>query len=394
MRAQHVSLTLTLVFVLACGDDDTPDVDASTVDAGESGPTRLAAVRDIAGNVLLPTYEDFAGAAADLETATVAWADSGSETDLEAARNAWFEAMRIWQQAELMLVGPAGAMDLVAGGEDLRDAIYSWPIVNRCRVDQELVGGAYVDVDTFANENVNVLGLDALEALLFVEGDENGCAPNSSINTSGAWTEIVPELATRRAAYAATAATLVRRDADALVAVWDTDFMTVITTAGEGSELYASAQEALNGISDALFYLDKEAKDMKVAVPAGISIDCATDSCPDDRESLYANHSIPHVANNVRGFGLVFTGGDGMGFDDLLVEAGAESLSTEVLDAVDAAITLADAIEGDVPTILAADPAGLDALHAALKAITDLFKTQVVAVLDLELPMRAEGDND
>lgn len=394
MRIRH-ALLMALTLVFACGDDDGGgDVDAGSTDAAESGPNRLEAVRDIAGNVLLPTYRDFAAAAADLETATAAWASSGSETDRDAARDAWREAMDIWQQAELMLVGPAGAMDLVAGGEDIRDAIYSWPITNRCRVDQELVGGAYADVDAFVTENVNVLGLDALEALLFIEGEENGCAPNSSINTSGAWAEIVPELDERRAAYAATAAILVRREADALVATWDADFLTVIRSAGEGSELYGSAQEALNGISDALFYLDKEAKDMKLAVPAGISIACAADVCPEERESLYANHSIPHLADNVRGFGLVFTGGDGVGFDDLLVAAGAESLATEVLEATDAAIALADAIEGDVPTLLAEDPAALEPLHAALKAITDLLKTQVVTVLDLELPMRAEGDND
>jgi len=393
MRAL-LSLTVALAVVTACGDDGGLAVDAGSQDASESGSNRLEAVRDIAGNVLLPTYRDFAEAAADLESATAAWAASGNDTDRDAARDAWVEAMRIWQQAELMLVGPAAAMDLAAGGEDLRDAIYSWPIINRCRVDQELVAGAYTDVDAFANENVNVLGLDALESLLFIDGEENGCAPNSTINTSGAWAGIVSELGARRAAYAATLGALVRRDADALVAAWDTDFMTVISTAGEGSALYDSAQEALNGISDALFYLDKEAKDMKVAVPAGISIDCVADACPEDRESLFANHSIPHVANNVRGFSLVFTGGDGTGFDDLLVDAGAESLSTEVLEAIDVAIVLADAIEEDVPTLLAEDPTALDPLHAAIKAITDLLKTQVVTVLDLELPMRAEGDND
>jgi len=34
------------------------------------------------------------------------------------------------------------------------------------------------------------------------------------------------------------------------------------------------------------------------------------------------------------------------------------------------------------------------ALHDAIKSVVDLFKTQVVGVLDLEVPGRAEGDND
>ena len=384
------------LLLTACGDDGTGDApDAGPVaDGATPSSSRLEAVQDIAEGVLLPAYQEFATAAEALESATAAWAGSGSTEDRQAARVAWRAAMDQWQQAELMLVGPAGAMDLVAGGEDLRDAIYSWPIVNRCRVDQELVGGAYTDADVFATENVNVRGLDTLEALLFIESEENGCAPNSSINTSGAWAEIVSELDQRRAAYAATAATLVRRDADALVAAWETDFMGVIRSAGTGSELYPSAQEALNGISDALFYLDKEAKDMKVAVPAGISMDCLAESCPEDRESLYANDSLPHLANNVRGFRFVFTGADGIGFDDLLTEAGAEDLSTQILEAVDAALALLEGLETDIPTLLAEDSAGLDPVHEALKTITDLLKTQFVTVLDLELPMRAEGDND
>ena len=38
------------------------------------------------------------------------------------------------------------------------------------------------------------------------------------------------------------------------------------TTAGGGSMIYPSTQEALNAISDAMFYLDKEVKDMKLGL--------------------------------------------------------------------------------------------------------------------------------
>ena len=37
---------------------------------------------------------------------------------------------------------------------------------------------------------------------------------------------------------------------------------------------------------------------------------------------------------------------------------------------------------------------GVEAAHAALADLTRLLKTQLLSVLDLELPERAEGDND
>jgi hypothetical protein len=40
------------------------------------------------------------------------------------------------------------------------------------------------------------------------------------------------------------------------------------------------------------------------------------------------------------------------------------------------------------------DKASVRAFYDALKGVTDLLKTEVVTVLDLELPQTLEGDND
>lgn len=384
---------LLLLVTLGCGGDDAPP----TPDAGPTGESRAETVRAIGGEVIVPTYRTFLEAARELQTRATAWRDSGVDADRLEAVAAWDRAMGLWQQAELALVGPAGAMMVATGGEDRRDAIYSWPITNQCRIDQELVEEAYVDVDAFARENVNVRGLDALEYLLSYAGEANGCAPNASINLNGEWTPIVTELPARRAAYAVTASTLLVRDAEALLARWDEAFLAELQTAGAGSATFPTAQEALNALSDALFYLDKEVKDMKLAEPMGLSMTCTADVCPNLRESLFAGRSIANVADNLRGFRLVFAGamdGAGRGFDDLLVDVGAGELAAQMVSLVDAAIAVADGYEADVPELLAADPLALQPLYDAVKAITDLLKTQFLSTLDLEVPNRAEGDND
>src|SRR5690606_29393153 len=110
---------------------------------------------------------------------------------------AWREAMVLWQRAELTQLGPTGLMGSVLAGEDLRDEIYSWPLVNPCRIDQELVAKSYEDTDQLASALINLRGLDALEYLLFHDGPGNACAATVSINKDGSWDAIAPELAQR-----------------------------------------------------------------------------------------------------------------------------------------------------------------------------------------------------
>ncbi len=384
--------TLLMFALLSCGDDDGGGGDAGA-DVVESGQ-RLAAVQSIANDVILPGYRDFVAATTALETAVTTLASEPSAENRTAAQEQWRQTMDLWQELEAMQVGPAGLADRTTAGEDLRDEIYSWPITNPCRVDQEIVSGDYMDVDAFASEVVNVRGLDAIEYLLFYEGETNACESLSAINRDGTWDAIADEIPARRLAYAATAATLLRRSAETLVARWDENFLVEITSAGTGSETFPSAQDALNALSDALFYVDKETKDMKVAEPGGLDDACAAD-CADLRESLYANHSITNVLNNVRGFQRVFEGSaDGVGFDDLLVDVGQAELATAMSDAIANAITVVEAISDDVPTLLSGDPEALVPVHTAIRAITDLLKTQFLTALDLEAPMRAETDND
>ena len=110
-------------------------------------------------------------------------------TAREAAQQAWRDAMSIWQQAELMQVGPAGGMGMVTAGETLRDRICSLTMVNTCRVDQELVAENFGSPSFFDTALVNVMGLDALEYLLFHVTEDNTCPPQATINTSSQWVQ-------------------------------------------------------------------------------------------------------------------------------------------------------------------------------------------------------------
>ena len=385
----------------SAGTGGEPPTDASA-DSGVRIDRRTV-LASLADNAVRATLGEFTTAAEALATATSTYAGSLGEPDRDAARQAWRDAAAVWQRAELMQLGPAGDMTKTPGGEDYRASIYSWPVVNHCFVDQETVAGDYADTTTFAQENVNRLGLDALEYLLFVDSPGNACAPQATINTSGQWAALgEPGVTQARADYGAALAQILVGEAKALQTAWDPaggNFRHELVQAGAGGTVYESLKEAYDAVYTAMIYLDTEVKDMKVARPAGLVMECTAATCPEDLESQVAHASKAHVRANLEGFQLLFHGGKPadnlLGLDDLLREHGADDLAASMASDIVAALAAVDAIEE--PTLVEAlekDRDSVVALHAAIKKITDQLKSQLSAILDLEALGGQATDND
>lgn len=377
------------------GGSTTPPDDTSDV-----AQRRREVLQGVTAKVILPTLEDSASKLDALKVATANLEGSGSDEDLSAAQGAWRQAMGAWQEAEVMQVGPAGVATDTLGGEGLRDEVYGWPLLNRCRLDQLLVENKVSAADLGA-QPLNVRGLGAIEYLLFAT-PTNACPPNLAINAQGQWAALGDgEVLRRRRQMASALSSLASDKAKVLRDKWSPqggNFAQTFGSAGEGSALYPSSQDGLNALSDAMFYLELYTKDMKVGRPSG-AIGCSTATCPEALESPYSKTSASHVAMNLRAFRKLFLGAepgvDGVGFDDLLREAGAPELADQMLADLDAAIGLAEGLPGNsLEEALASDPASVAALFQALQKISDELKTQFLTVLDLELPKRAEADND
>jgi len=291
-----------------------------------------------------------------------------------------------------MQFGPSGSSLTVMGGSDLRARIYSWPILNLCLVDQQTVQDGYDDPDVLEGTPGTPIGLGAIEYLVFTDSLENNCLPDSPINQEGTWDDMIDMVPQRRLDYAASLGTLVRRRADELVAAWSPDggnYIEEFTNPGRSGAVYGSAQEGLNAVSDAMFYLDKETKDMKLGEPLGIT-DCDASQCPEAIESPWAEASKENVLANLIGFQILFLGAepgtDALGFDDLLVDMGASDVAADMAQATEAAISATEAVPGSFVEALEQDPASMEAAHSAIQVLTDLLKTDFVSVLELELP--------
>jgi uncharacterized protein len=396
--AAGTSLLLAVVLVAASCSD--PKSNRKAEDSGPGGPVRKEVVI-AAGACATRTYAEFASRADALSAAaSQASADPTAETR-KAAQDAWVAAMGVWEQADVIRFGPA-ADPSSAGGEGLRDEVYFWPQISRCPVEQAIAGKTYADPAFATTALVNARGLYPLEYVLFYEGTDNTCGDAATINTSGSWAAIsATDLAQRKADYAKVLAADIAARAHALASRWDPsagNFEAELSTAGSGSHVYTTTQMALNAVSDALFYLDTETKDGKLAKPLGL-VDCANATCPEALESPFSHRSKDDIRNNLVGFRKIFVGceegGAGTGFDDLLRAVGSGDLADRMTAAVDAAIAAVDAVEE--PTFeeaLAKDRPSVLAVYEAIRALTDLMKADFVSVLDLELPRRVEGDND
>ena len=305
------------------------------------------------------------------------------------SRTTWQSAMKTWQRLEMMQFGPTGS-SLAPGGQDFRDHIYAWPLVSRCAMDEVLVSKSYESgVSALL---VNRRGLAALEYLLFYENDDVVCSAEAWAKVSGT------DRKAQKAKFVEALAVDLKVRAEGLASAWEGGFVETLRTAGPGNATYPTAQGALNRVSDALFYLEKEVKDAKLAKPLGLR-DCASPPCLDAVESPYARHDLHNLRANLFAFRQATEGcGDGfsgMGFDDVLAASGASSLSTRLRERAVAAQAALEAIEEpSLKDALVADPASVRALYDAVKAVTDLMKSELTTVLDLELPLGLEGDND
>lgn len=354
-----------------------------------------AALLQSLGQCTVDRYAGFQRAADELAAATATYAAAPGAEGRAAARAAWERAMDRWQVVDLLRYGPAADFE-TRGGRGLRASIYAWPDVNRCLIEEQLVGLRY-EGGGLGELSVSTRGLGALEYLLAFDGADNGCAPTSQINASGSWAALfAEERGRRKAAYAAAAAADLQARSRALLAAWEGGFLSQLAQAGRGSALFETQQEALSAVAEAVFYADTELKDRKLAAPLGLR-GCAGDGCAALLESPFANRAARHLRDNLAGLRLLLEGcaaGGDLGFDDLLEAVGAPELAAGLrgdLAALEAAL---GALPGDgLAQTLAADRPAVQRAHDAVKELTDFLKMEFSLALAIR-SQRVEGDHD
>jgi len=389
---------------IACNDDNTgPSTETETQVDTEEVAVTISDLLAGTGPTVITALEGFQDEVSLLQESLDAWEselNSGKKGKeqfqlLADTQNQWANTMAAWQVLEIMQLGPSGSSLTAIAGEDLRDEIYSWPTINPCLIDQETVNSDWNSDSYFTENLVNAYGMDALEHLLFADSD-NTCPGQVDINADGTWDALGDAgVWSNRASFASALTAQIASQTDDLIVRWSEsgdNFSGQLALATDSP--YASEQEALNAVYDALFYLETVTKDRKLAVPLGYHPDCGEDLCADEVENLASGVGAESIAANLAGFELLFTGGDGIGFDDLLVDLGHGDLAEQIVADLQTAHSLAIAIDVPLDEKVAEDTAEVEELYAAVKSVTDELKGDLATILALTIPSEAAGDND
>lgn len=337
----------------------------------------------------------FEAAATTLASRVEAYANTPADPELSQARDAWKAAMRIWSGLELFQFGPLSSVAEAAGkdayqGQGIRDRVYSWPLTARCRVEEQLESQRFQSTG-MDSVFVSGRGLYALEYLLFYPGSDTACTPSSPTGT--AWRSLDPEvLAERKRAYAQAVATDISAQAATLRAAWDPNQGNFRETFVSASG-YPSEQEAMNVLAWSLGYIEREVKDWKLGIPAGYTLEHPVGQA----EAPHADFGTDNLRENLLGFQRLFQGcgenGEGLGFDDWLIEAGHQELAASIIRAWENAKAAVDRL----PPLNQATASELEAAYQAVRVLTSLLKADFFGAgspLNLKLPATVEGDTD
>jgi uncharacterized protein len=319
--------------------------------------------------------------------------------NLDSAREAWRSSMLAWHQLELLQFGPAGISGLRVGGQDIRDQIYAFPLTNPCRVDQVLVGQSFTESNWVKEASINVIGLDAIEHLLFQEGGESVCPEQSQLIRDGEWAAFQEDEANatiQKWSYLKVLIAGVQAKHQLLLTAWTGSFGVAFE---EAQEPFTSQREAVDQIFAGIFYLDEVIKDLKVGAPAGIYMTCLESRCPELLEHRRSMLSGQAIESNLTALRAIFEGKvaesteASFGLTKLLIAEGASELSRELEALI---VSNLERIR-EMPSLeqsLDESPEEVEALHASIKELCDLMKSQMVTVLNLSVPQEGAGDND
>lgn len=386
MRIQAMSLLAATVVLSACGGGGGSSSGGSGDPSG-GGSGLCAEVASSASNctALLTNAQaeqasrvnTFNQAIKSLAETTATYCDNtASDSALTAAKDSFATATIAWQQLEPMQFGVIS--------ESIRNDFYSWPLSvgKEGQIDAEIA--AVANTGQFTPSPVR-RGLTATEYILYNNpADAARC-------------DYVKRVTARMEGEAATLDTAV---------------------AAYNPAQISNKEAEVQAVFNALFYLDTETKSAKTQEGILPEDDAGTFDAG-KLEYQYADLNRAAVEANLEGAMAIFSGNNGIGFEQLLVASprGTSAMANEMKDALQVAIDGAkegefsenwrtiinNAGSADVqacvnaPVVIASDSTDLQKLCSLPKKMQEFtgdLKNSASIALSLSVPGGAESDGD
>ncbi|MBS1538261.1 MAG: hypothetical protein JST20_10995 [Bacteroidetes bacterium] len=353
MKISSISLTAliiiaTLITTGCSTNPTTPNTSATDV---------KEALTNITIGVIIPTYKDMLDRAQILDSIVSQFKSSKTEDNLNAAKQAWRDARRPWEQSEGFLFGPVETK-----GIDPR--IDSWPL-NKIDLDGVLASSSPLTKETIDQLESTQKGFHTIEYLLFG-------ANNSKTAKDFTIREIDYLVATTQSFKAAVFE---------LWKSWDTsgdNFGANFINAGvTGSSIYVSQHAAVQEIIQGMINICDEVANGKINEPFTLQ----------DRqreESQFSDNSNADFADNIRSVRNVYHGVygsfSGKGISFLVAEKNAE-LDARCKREIDAAIETIGAMLPSFGQAIFTNKANVRAAQDAVLKLKTTLNADVIPLL-------------
>ncbi|WP_161889297.1 imelysin family protein [Pontibacter russatus] len=357
-----VAVMLSLSVLAGCGSDKEDDTNP------KADFDRGAMLANYADNLIVPGYEALVAKAAAMEAAVAAFAAEPSAATLAAARGAYQEAYKSWQQVSIYEFGPADE-------QMLRNNLNIYPTA-ASEIESNITSGSY---DLQAAANLDAKGFPALDYLLYGAPSEEEVVGLYITDASAA----------NRKQYLQEVASLISQRADAVYEDWTSGNYTATFEQAAGTAVGSAVGNLVNQLN---FDIDLT-KRAKVGIPSGRFT--AGSALPEKVEAYYSGTSLELLKAAIRAEKAKFMGANGPGLDDYLdhVEAAYNGgpLSAAIEAQFDAALAAAETVEGPLSEAVATQPEAVTAVYDALQKLIVLTKTDMPSALGVTITY---SDND
>ncbi len=368
---RHISLVilsfgmLALVGISSCGED------GGGVTGNDFDQQPL--LDNLANNLIIPAYDDFAEASSALVTTIDALNDDLSFENLEAARTQLTATRLAWQACAFYQFGPAETNGLAA-------LTNLYPIdINQ--IDRNIETGEY---NLNQVSNADARGLPTIEYLLF----GNGQADNEILQSMVVGNKLpyLLDVANLVATTAAVSATDWKSSGDNYVATFTSEDALGVSAG-------SSVAQLLNGV---IQYYERNIRDGKVGIPVGIR--SLGEIIPENVEAYYSGNSLALLRESIVQFRGMYTGDTGIGFDDYLIALEAVSTSNEDLPAAideqfSQILAAIDQINSPLSEAIVNDKASVEQIFAEMQGLATLMKTDMSSQIGVGITFQdSDGD--
>ncbi len=311
---------------------------------------------NVSENVITATYSDLHAKAEGLMDAVSVMQDEGTAESLDAARQAWRDCRRPWEQSEGFLFGPVET-------KGIDPSIDSWP-VNTIDLDAVLASSDALTKEYIDGLEGTVKGFHTIEYLLFgTEGDK-----------------VIADFTAREFEYLISVSESLEGAIEELYDSWDPaeeNFSKNVSEAGESGSIYVSQKAAMQEIVNGMIAIADEVANGKINDPF-TQLDITLE------ESRFSANSKLDFQDNIRSIQNIYEGNyvtGTEGVSDFILETDG-ALDAEVHASIQNAIDMIGAIPGTFTEAIFANPTEVAAAQDAVRDLQSLMETKLKPVID------------